>query len=162
MATSQDAGSVDTGTREYERWYETAKGQALLSTDVPSAVASVPEAVSRSRRARDDSPRRSESSAALIPLSRHSSWPAPRASTSAKGAASTSRSRSPWADSCARRGQQGHPIYRSAHFHTRGEVEHLLSQGGFRIVGVSLHPVHRGRIRGGSRFHRLAAVRTLA
>lgn len=40
----------------------------------------------------------------------------------------------PWADSYARRGQEGHPIYRSAHFHTRGEVEQLLSQGGFRVV----------------------------
>jgi ubiquinone/menaquinone biosynthesis C-methylase UbiE len=40
----------------------------------------------------------------------------------------------PWADSYARRGQEGHPIYSSAHFHTRTEVEDLLRRGGFTIA----------------------------
>ncbi len=40
----------------------------------------------------------------------------------------------PWADSYARRGQEGHPTYRSARFHTKSEVESLLREGGFSIV----------------------------
>jgi SAM-dependent methyltransferase len=37
----------------------------------------------------------------------------------------------PWAASYARRGAEGHPIYRTAHFYSRAEVESLLEQAGF-------------------------------
>ncbi len=39
----------------------------------------------------------------------------------------------PWADFYAQRGVEGHPLYRTAHFYTREEVEALLSQAGFRV-----------------------------
>lgn len=40
----------------------------------------------------------------------------------------------PWADSYAARGRQGHPIYRHARFYTVAEVDHLLTQTGFRVL----------------------------
>ncbi|MBI4337704.1 MAG: methyltransferase domain-containing protein [Chloroflexi bacterium] len=41
---------------------------------------------------------------------------------------------SPWADWYARRGAQGHPLYRSARFFTLAEVQALLEQSGFRVT----------------------------
>ena len=42
----------------------------------------------------------------------------------------------PWADDYARLGQEGHLLYREAHFYTRHEVEDMLRQVRFRIVGI--------------------------
>lgn len=39
----------------------------------------------------------------------------------------------PWADFYARQGAAGHPLYRTAHFYSREEVEALLSQASFRV-----------------------------
>ena len=41
----------------------------------------------------------------------------------------------PWADSYARRGAAGHPLYRTAHFYAKEDVEALLRQSGFCIKG---------------------------
>lgn len=43
----------------------------------------------------------------------------------------------PWADEYARRGAQGHPIYRSAQFHSLAEIESLLARARFHIVDCS-------------------------
>jgi ubiquinone/menaquinone biosynthesis C-methylase UbiE len=40
----------------------------------------------------------------------------------------------PWADFYAKRGAEGHPLYRTAHFYSREEVEALIKQVGFRIT----------------------------
>lgn len=40
----------------------------------------------------------------------------------------------PWADWYARRGAEGHSLYRMAHFYSREEVEALLQQVGFHIT----------------------------
>lgn len=40
----------------------------------------------------------------------------------------------PWADSYARRGAEGHPLYSTARFYSREEVEDLLKQSDFRIT----------------------------
>jgi ubiquinone/menaquinone biosynthesis C-methylase UbiE len=40
----------------------------------------------------------------------------------------------PWADSYARRGAEGHPIYRHAHFYSHEEVIRLLTRAGFQVV----------------------------
>jgi SAM-dependent methyltransferase len=40
----------------------------------------------------------------------------------------------PWADVYEQRGREGDPLFRTAHFHSRGEVEALLKGGGFRIA----------------------------
>ena len=40
----------------------------------------------------------------------------------------------PWADSYARRGADGHALYRSAHFYSVAEVEALLEGAGFMVV----------------------------
>jgi ubiquinone/menaquinone biosynthesis C-methylase UbiE len=40
----------------------------------------------------------------------------------------------PWANLYARRGAEGHPLYRSAHFYSVAEVEALLEGAGFRVV----------------------------
>ncbi|MBM3945205.1 MAG: class I SAM-dependent methyltransferase [SAR202 cluster bacterium] len=42
---------------------------------------------------------------------------------------------SPWADDYARRGREGHPVYRDAVFHSREEVEALTAEAGFRLEG---------------------------
>lgn len=39
----------------------------------------------------------------------------------------------PWADLYARQRAEGHPLYSTAHFFTRNEVEALLAQTGFRV-----------------------------
>lgn len=41
----------------------------------------------------------------------------------------------PWADFYARRGSAGHPLYSTAHFYSKEEVEALLKKAGFRITG---------------------------
>lgn len=41
----------------------------------------------------------------------------------------------PWADFYARRGSAGHPLYSTAHFYSKEEVEALLSKASFRITG---------------------------
>ena len=38
---------------------------------------------------------------------------------------------SPWGESYAQRGREGHPIYRTARFHTCSEVSNLLQRAGF-------------------------------
>lgn len=40
----------------------------------------------------------------------------------------------PWANFYARRGAEGQPIYRSAHFYSKEEVEVLLKENGFRLI----------------------------
>ena len=40
----------------------------------------------------------------------------------------------PWADFYARRGAEGDPLYKAAHFYSKEEVEVLLEQAGFRIA----------------------------
>jgi SAM-dependent methyltransferase len=40
----------------------------------------------------------------------------------------------PWADFYAQRGKEGHPIYSTAHFYSKEEVERLLAQAGFRVT----------------------------
>lgn len=40
----------------------------------------------------------------------------------------------PWADFYARRGAEGHPLYRTAHFYSKEEAEILLKQNGFHII----------------------------
>jgi SAM-dependent methyltransferase len=40
----------------------------------------------------------------------------------------------PWADIYEQRGKEGDPLFRTAHFHSRGEVEALLKGSGFRIA----------------------------
>jgi SAM-dependent methyltransferase len=47
----------------------------------------------------------------------------------------------PWADWYAKRGAEGHPVYRSARFHSREEVISLLDEAGFRpmLWRSSLH-----------------------
>jgi ubiquinone/menaquinone biosynthesis C-methylase UbiE len=40
----------------------------------------------------------------------------------------------PWADSYARKGAEGHPVYRNAHFYSHEEVSLLLANAGFRVV----------------------------
>jgi ubiquinone/menaquinone biosynthesis C-methylase UbiE len=39
----------------------------------------------------------------------------------------------PWADLYVRQGAEGHPLYRTAHFYSREEVEALLKQAGFHV-----------------------------
>lgn len=41
----------------------------------------------------------------------------------------------PWADFYARRGSAGHPLYSTAHFYSKEEVEALLRKNSFRITG---------------------------
>jgi hypothetical protein len=41
----------------------------------------------------------------------------------------------PWADMYARRGREGHAIYRSARFYTAKEIEGLIAHAGLRIAG---------------------------
>lgn len=40
----------------------------------------------------------------------------------------------PWADSYARRGADGHPLYRNAHFYAQAEVATLLGRSGLHIT----------------------------
>ena len=41
----------------------------------------------------------------------------------------------PWADRYEERGRAGDPLYRTAHFHSHGEVEAMLKERRFRITG---------------------------
>lgn len=41
----------------------------------------------------------------------------------------------PWADWYAQRGAMGHPLYRTAHFYEKEEVESFLERAGFHITG---------------------------
>ena len=41
---------------------------------------------------------------------------------------------SPWADSYASKGKEGHPIYSKARFFSKGEVEDLLQLSGFKVT----------------------------
>jgi ubiquinone/menaquinone biosynthesis C-methylase UbiE len=41
----------------------------------------------------------------------------------------------PWADLYEERGRAGDPLFRTAHFHSRGEVETLLKESRFQIAG---------------------------
>jgi SAM-dependent methyltransferase len=43
----------------------------------------------------------------------------------------------PWADYYAARGAEGHPIYRTAHFNSRQEIESLLDRAGFHVTGYA-------------------------